>query len=257
MEAEMAQGFRWRGAGFCCPLENQLTYRAANRDSVTEVRFPLQNLRYLRLLEVPDGLTLDGQPIVIQSAYAEMEVYGRGFAPTATWESQIVDLGREVNFGRVVFEVSKWRKDGEQLVAREDGPVRVQVAFLPRRLRPAGDQRLRLGLETVLYDEAGEFGGEVFNRGEQSLLQRVEGGDVSEELGSNQLVVVASASSARLAARRCSILNGELVLVRSIWLRAPRTHSLLEGHAKGRRPSCPYVKSAVRLGDSASQRYAP
>ncbi|MCY3790910.1 MAG: hypothetical protein OXH63_19215 [Gemmatimonadetes bacterium] len=86
MEEEMAQGFRWRGAGFCCPLENQLAYREANRDSVTEVRFPLQNLRYLRLLEVPDGLTLDGQPIVVQSAYAEMEVYGRGFAPTATWE---------------------------------------------------------------------------------------------------------------------------------------------------------------------------
>ena len=112
MEEEMARGFRWRGAGFCCPLENQLAYREANRDSVTEVRFPLQNLRYLRLLEVPDGVTLDGQPIVVQSAYAEMEVYGRGFAPTATWESQIVDLGREVNFGRVVFEVSKWRKDG-------------------------------------------------------------------------------------------------------------------------------------------------
>ena len=37
----------------------------------------------------------------------------------------------------------------------------------------------------------------------------------------------------------------------------PKPHSLLEGHAKGRRPSCPYVKSAVRLGDSASQRYAP
>ena len=38
---------------------------------------------------------------------------------------------------------------------------------------------------------------------------------------------------------------------------APEAHSLLEGHAKGRRPSCPYVKSGVRLGDSASQRYAP
>ena len=63
-------------------------------------------------------------------------------------------------FGRVVFAVSKWRKDGEQLVALEDGWV----------------------------------------------------------LGA---------------------------------------HSLLEGHAKGCRPSCPYVKSAVRLGDSASQRYAP
>ena len=30
---------------------------------------------------------MDGQPIVVQSAYAEMEVYGRGFAPTATRES--------------------------------------------------------------------------------------------------------------------------------------------------------------------------
>ncbi|MCY3761145.1 MAG: hypothetical protein OXH50_07830, partial [Gemmatimonadetes bacterium] len=35
---------------------------------------------------------------------------------------------------------------------------------------------------------------------------------------------------------------------------AERSESqILEGHAKGRRPSCPYVKSAVRLGDSASQ----
>ena len=51
MEEEMEGGFRWCGAGFCCPLENQLTYREANRDSITEIRFPLQNLRYLRLLE--------------------------------------------------------------------------------------------------------------------------------------------------------------------------------------------------------------
>ena len=46
-------------------------------------------------------------------------------------------------------------------------------------------------------DQAGKFGGEVFNRWQQNFLQRVEGGDVSEELGSNQLLVVASASSAR------------------------------------------------------------
>ena len=69
------------------------------------------------------------------------------------------------------------------------------VVFLPHPLHPSGDQRLRLGLEAVLYGEAGEFGGEVFNRREPSLLQRVEGGDVSAELGSNQLLVVASAAS--------------------------------------------------------------
>ena len=111
MEEEVEPGFRWRRAGFCCPLETQLAYREANRDSVTEARFPLQNVRYLRLLEVPDGIDLEGQPTVVQSAHAEMEVYGRGFAPVATWESRVVDLGQEVNFGRVVFAVSKWRKD--------------------------------------------------------------------------------------------------------------------------------------------------
>jgi hypothetical protein len=403
MVEEMERFFRWRGKGFCCPLENLLAQREANRYDITEVRFPLQTLRFLRLLEMPDGINLHGQPIVVQSAHAEFEVYGRGFAPTAIWESQIVDLGREVNFGQVVFQVSKWRKDREQLVALEDGPVRVQVevrtgrddtpttyfgfddlgafvevskkqwerltssvptttaissisglevlgstalagfrgpvvedqenwsfwsvplevsgqhprlpwgrhfqlrvqletdaffdfarldslqieiaplladrvvgevvleedhqpqggrvevpagkktsfvydvgvefssadrtgfdvvrvvtpaeaefswleigeplvavepdsivneeggfvVFLPRRLSPEGDRRLRIGLETVLYGEAGTFGGEVFNRGQQNFLQRVEGGDVSEQLGSNQLVVVASASSAR------------------------------------------------------------
>ncbi len=399
---EMERFFSWRGEGFCCPLENLLAHRTANRDSVTELRFPLQALRFLRLLEMPDGITLEGQPIVVQSAHAEFEVYGRGFAPAVTWESQIVDLGREVNFGQVVFEVSKWRKDAEHLVAQEDGPVRVQVemrtgrdetptayfgfddlgahveltrkewerlvstvhratsissistleaqgataiagfrgpvvedlenwsfwsvpleqsgehprlpwgryfqlrvqletdvffefarvdslqieiaplladrvvgevvleqdrrpqggrvrvpvgekklfvydlgvefsgadrtgfdvvrvmtpaeaefgwlemgdpmaavepdsivneengfvVFLPRRLSPEGDQRLRIGLETVLYGEAAKFGGEVFNRGQQNLLQRVESGDVSEELGSNQMLVVASVASA-------------------------------------------------------------
>ena len=402
MEEEMKPDFRWRGRGFCCPLEHQLAYREANGDSITEVRFPLQTLRFLRLLEMPDGTNSDGEPIVVQSAYAEVEVFGRGFAPEATWESQIVDLGQEVNFGRVMFEVSKWRKDEDRLLTLEDGPVRVRVeirtgrddtptayfgfddlgatmevtrkqwerltsfvprqtlissisrleargaavpavglrgpviedlknwsfwstpleesgvhphlprgrylqlriqletdalfdfarldslqieiaplladrvvgeivvaedrqpqggqvrlppgentsfvydlgvdfstanrigfdavrvtapatakfhwlqigdplrtvepdsifieehgfvVFLPHRLSPRGDRRLRIGLETVLYGEAGEFGGEVFNREEPNILQWIEGGDVSAELGSNQLVVLANSST--------------------------------------------------------------
>ncbi len=392
MEEELQRGFFWRGAGPCCSLGIPLAFEERNADGVTEVNFPLQNLRFFRLIAIPDGFTLFGDAIVTRSAFAEMEVYGRGYAPVATWESQVIDLGREVNFGQMDFAVSKWRKEGEQLAAlaeaegdgavraqveirtgRDDtptayfgfddlganvevtkrqwdrliplesrgstiavgyrGPVvedlenwsfwslpltesgqhprmpwgrymqlrvrldtdevwdfarldslqveiaplladrilgevvlqedlqpqgrRVQVTtgemkqyvyevggefssddrsgfdalrvltpaeaefgwlqmgeplaavepdsivveengfvlFLPRRLSPQGDHKLRIGLETVLYSEAGEFGGEVFNRSEQSLLQKVEGGDVSEELGSNQLLVVASALS--------------------------------------------------------------
>lgn len=392
MEEELQRGFFWRGAGPCCSLGIPLAFEERNADGVTEVNFPLQNLRFFRLIAIPDGFTLLGDAIVTRSAFAEMEVYGRGYAPVATWESQVIDLGREVNFGQMDFAVSKWRKEGEQLaaLAEGDGAVRAQVEirtgrddtptayfgfddlganvevtkrqwdrliplesrgstiavgyrgpvvedlenwsfwslpltesgqhprmpwgrymqlrvrldtdevwdfarldslqveiaplladrilgevvlqedllpqgrrvqvttgemkqyvyevggkfssddrsgfdalrvltpaeaefgwlqmgeplaavepdsvvveengfvlFLPRPLSPQGDHKLRIGLETVLYSEAGEFGGEVFNRSEQSLLQKVEGGDVSEELGSNQLLVVASALSQR------------------------------------------------------------
>ena len=387
LQEELERGFVWRGDGPCCPLAVPLAYEERNADAVTEVAFPVQYLRFFRLIAIPDGFTLYGDPIVTRSGFAEMEIYGRGFAPQATYESQVIDLGREVNFGQVRLGVSKWRKDGEQLLpsdgltraqveirtGRDDSPtayfgfddlgahvevtkkqwdrlipleargatiavgyrgpvaedlqnwsfwslplegsgqhprlpwgryfqLRVQLAtdalwefarldslqieiaplladrvvgeivladqphpqggqvrvpagentpftydlgvefasadrigcdairilapaeaafrylemgdplsavepdsllreasgfvvFLPRRLHPSGDQRLRIGLEAVLYGEAGEFGGEIFNRREPSLLQRVEGGDVSAELGSNQLLVVASAAS--------------------------------------------------------------
>ena len=48
------------------------------------------------------------------------------FSPQATYESQIIDLGREVNFGQVLLAVSKWRKDGEQLLP-SDSPTRAYV----------------------------------------------------------------------------------------------------------------------------------
>ncbi|MCE2448816.1 MAG: gliding motility-associated C-terminal domain-containing protein [Candidatus Latescibacteria bacterium] len=130
---------------------------------------------------------------------------GRVRVPAGEKKSFVYDIGVEFSSAdRTGFDVVRvmtpaeaefgWLEIGEPLGTVEPDSIANEesgfVVFLPRRLSPEGDQRLRIGLETVLYDEAGEFGGEVFNRGEQSLLQRVEGGDVSEEL-------VASASSAR------------------------------------------------------------
>lgn len=126
MQEELERGFVWRGDGPCCPLAIPLGYEERNADAVTEVAFPTQYLRFFRLIAIPDGFTLYGDPIVTRSAFAEMEIYGRGFAPQATYESQVIDLGREVNFGQVRLAVSKWRKDGEQLLP-SDGPTRAQV----------------------------------------------------------------------------------------------------------------------------------
>lgn len=391
LQEELKSDYAGRSDGFCCPLENVLGARDRNSEEITEVEFPLQNIRFLRFIPLPDGFDRFGDPVLLRMAIAEMQAFGRGFVRRSVWESQVVDIGRDVNFGRIVFGASLWRKDGETLVQVEEAPVSVTVeirtgrdptplayfgfddlgahvevtkrqwdrliplvtrgaveavgyrgpvaedqnnwsfwstpirtsgvhprmpwgqffqlrielqsetpwefarleslwvetgplladrvlgeivredqfqppgglvvvdageltsfvydvsadfenvdrsgfdalrllapaeasfswlemgtpplaavpdsvvqetdgfsVYLPGRIGPAPGEarRARIGLEAVLYGEAGEFGGEVFLREEQTLLQRVEGGDASVELGSDQLLIVASASSA-------------------------------------------------------------
>jgi hypothetical protein len=69
------------------------------------------------------------------------------------------------------------------------------VVYLPERIHPAGLRRLRLRLETAVFGASGELGAEVFAREAAALPQGVEGGDVGEEIGTNQLRVLAVSSS--------------------------------------------------------------
>ncbi|MBI4530459.1 MAG: hypothetical protein HY709_02955 [Candidatus Latescibacteria bacterium] len=103
------------------PLDVMLASVEQNFDPIAEVRFPLQYLRFLRLKVFGDGVGV--QEFISRLAYAEVEAYGRGFAPQATYESKVVDVGREVNFGRIIFEVSLWRKEGERVVPAPDAHV--------------------------------------------------------------------------------------------------------------------------------------
>ena len=119
------------------PLDILLSRVEQNFNSVVEIRFPLQYLRFFRLKGFPDrkmffddirvckeGCEID---IIDRLAYAEMEVYGRGFVPQARWESRVFDLGQEVNFGQVAFGVSRWRREGEQLVAAPEASASTKV----------------------------------------------------------------------------------------------------------------------------------
>lgn len=58
---------------------------------VIEVEFPLQFVRFIRLI------SRTGQEFII----SEAEVYGDGFAPASRFVSQIIDLGAAANFGRI------------------------------------------------------------------------------------------------------------------------------------------------------------
>ena len=111
------------------PLGILLAHVGQNFDPVVEVRFQSQYLRFFRLKAFPDDVIerWGNRPVIRRHAMAEMEVYGRGFVPRATWESQVVDLGDKVNFGRVFIAASQWRREGAQLVSAPEAPVEVRV----------------------------------------------------------------------------------------------------------------------------------
>ncbi len=60
---------------------------------VIEVEFPLQFVRFIRLI------SRSGQEFII----SEAEVYGDGFAPASRFVSQIIDLRAAANFGRIAL----------------------------------------------------------------------------------------------------------------------------------------------------------
>ena len=109
------------------PLDTFLGSSAQNYDSVIEVRFPLQYIRFVRWRTFPDFFGPRGHVLFEKLSYAEVEAYGRGFVPSARFRSNTVDLGEPVTFGRVFFHGSKWRKEQDQLVPAPESAAAVGV----------------------------------------------------------------------------------------------------------------------------------
>lgn len=107
------------------PLDIPLGSEDQNLDAVLDIHFPLQYLRFFRIRFIPD---VQGASVQFtRFALAELEVYGRGFVPKATWESKVIDLGKVVNVGQVALGISKWRRDGDQLVLAPEAQATVEV----------------------------------------------------------------------------------------------------------------------------------
>jgi hypothetical protein len=70
------------------------------------------------------------------------------------------------------------------------------VIYLPTPVRATGPRHLRVTLQTSLFGVAAEISGEVFNRDRGNLRQPIEGGDASDAVGTDQLAIVASSTSA-------------------------------------------------------------
>jgi|SaaInl4_150m_RNA_FD_contig_91_208634_length_11134_multi_3_in_0_out_0_1 hypothetical protein len=65
-------------------------------ESIIDVQFPLQFVRFIRLI------SRSSQEFTIEDA----EVFGDGFAPTGSFISDIIDLGNPANFGKLVLQAT-------------------------------------------------------------------------------------------------------------------------------------------------------
>lgn len=88
-----------------------------NTERIANVMFPGQVVRFLRAYFPLGGMI------------SELEVYGEGFPAAAQYRSQVIDIGRPVNFGRILWGFSGYRKEGVDVPARPDreAPVRLSV----------------------------------------------------------------------------------------------------------------------------------
>ena len=112
------------GPLYYIPLDIPLAGTLQNFDPVIDIPFPLQYLQIFRMQLIRD----EGSPAFARFAIAELEVYGRGFVPEARWESVVVDLEQVVNIGQVSFAISRWRRQGDQLVPAPQAPASATVA---------------------------------------------------------------------------------------------------------------------------------
>ena len=103
-------------------LEQVVERTLANSSSIVDVSFPLRFVRFIRI-----DLTLMPQSYSL----AEIEAYGEGVPPVASFTSGAIDFGEPVNFGEITYAFRKLRRsaDGE---LREDPQAPVRLVLKTR-----------------------------------------------------------------------------------------------------------------------------
>ena len=109
------------------PLSHLITHVESNFEFEVEVEFPLQAFRLFRHRAIHDQGNFIGAPKQERYGLGELQLFGRGFVPEVTWESDVVDLGVVSNLGRVQFGLSGWRKEGDEYVEAPEAPIRARV----------------------------------------------------------------------------------------------------------------------------------
>ena len=100
-----------------------------NFEPEVEIDFPQQYVRFVRYLRKASVLdeqrTTDSN--TVRGTIAEFVLTGRGVPKRAIYRSKILDLGAEVNFGRLAWAARTMRMVGEEAVVVSDAEAWVEV----------------------------------------------------------------------------------------------------------------------------------
>ena len=103
-------------------IDEQPTYRMLqsnrrNKQSIVDVRFPLQPIRIIKLRSSSSH----------RFEIAELELYGSGFASVATYFSKVIDFGGIANFGMLEWASSPWKRIAGILESAPDSRASITV----------------------------------------------------------------------------------------------------------------------------------
>ena len=89
------------------------------RENTAAIDFPLQFVRYIEL-EVTSASPFE---------LAEFQLFGTGFAPAASYRSEVIDLGAPANFSRVGWTLEKLRQVGDKLLVDLEADAEMTVVM--------------------------------------------------------------------------------------------------------------------------------
>ena len=185
-----------------------------NRGSHLQLKVVLHSERFDEFVRL-DSLWIETSPILARRVVAEIAQLGqpnpaRGVAEVPlgqrtdfTYDVQAEFAASEAGFdalrirtGSTQTEFKKLELDG---IATDPAAIEMVadgfVVRLPQRIRRAYNPSLRVTFAAEVFDFARTFEGEVFNTDSADLPQPVEGGDVSDAVGTNSLRVLAASAA--------------------------------------------------------------
>ena len=149
------------------PLFTLLRDIPVNPNSIFAMKFPQQFIRFVQLR------VGSRNPFEI----AEVELYGNGFVPRATYRSNIIDLGDISNYGTISWAQRALELVGEELVELDDlGATSVSI-----RMKTGQDDSPLVHFKKVIDDETRAVSQVVVTEAEYNSLPSGEKGDIEED----------------------------------------------------------------------------